>query len=140
METDEKTLQRLSTLALTLRYKRDAEVMKEEDENLYHALLDSSVRVQVIADKNACEDSLYAICSSLQGTHEKFTDVRTLLGKQFYQARRLTSEERLLSVLFDGIYVGHPEDLLQIRNGHDEEVLYPVKGLGEKMADIIFLE
>jgi len=45
----------------------------------------------------------------------------------------------LLTVLFDGIYIGDPEDLLNYRKDSQAKIWYPTKGLGEKVDGIEFI-
>ena len=47
----------------------------------------------------------------------------------------------LVSVLFDGIYVGEPEDIHNYRiSSGRTSLLYPVKGFGVKIADVKFID
>ena len=39
----------------------------------------------------------------------------------------------------DGVYVGEPEDLYNIRAREPEGVMYPIAGIGTKLADVKFL-
>ena len=45
----------------------------------------------------------------------------------------------ILTLIFYGIYVGDPEDLIIHRKGIKGRILYPTKGLGEKLAEVKFI-
>ena len=139
MELDAEALTRLSTLELEM-YAGKLSALAGEDMKKATRLKQLPVRVKLVAERGVCEDSLYDICSEVEGQHASFHELRMrVIGKL---ARDLNSPSspawNLLPVLFDGIYVGEPEDLLGFRKGRSEP-LYPTKGLGTKLADIEFI-
>jgi len=95
------------------------------------------VEVRMCASRGACDDRLYAICQSVAGSGRTLKAVRQYVVSQLYQIAT-DPDCNLLSVLFTGIYVGEPEDLLNHWRGSDD-IFYPTTGLGKKIADIHFL-
>jgi hypothetical protein len=133
---DAQTLERLSTLELRL-YAGDLGAFGTNDWILRNELTEIPVEVRVIIEDGRCDDALYKLCEQVEGMHETFGKLRE--GITDALAKGLGNAGwNLLSVLFDGIYAGEPEDLLNHRTGG--MILYPVKGLGEKIAEVTFLE
>lgn len=137
MQIDPQALDRLSQLELE-QYAGNLRAIQGDDRTLYEQLFEIPVSVKLTAQKGICDDSLYEICVKAQGGHESFLDLRRTvtkeLGKKFD-----TPGQNLLTISFNGIYVGDPEDLLNHRNGRPEGILYPTRGLGEKLAEVAFI-
>jgi len=133
----QKDLEKLSQLELEL-YAGNLRAFKGEDIKKRAILLNLPVKVEVTAGRGICDDTLYEICLKLRGKHKTFSDLRIKATDYCLQYFRYKIEWNLLSVLFDGIYAGEPEDLLNYRRG-EGEIFYPIKGLGRKIADILYL-
>lgn len=147
MQIDYQTLERLSNLELR-QYTGDLTAIVADDRVLYNELMESPVEVRVTAQRGLCEGGLYEICLSVQGRHKRFVDVRHAVINKY--TRDMKPFEKmvdagkvqspcLLTVLFDGIYVGDSEDLFTYRNGVSGRIWYPTKGLGEKIAEIVWV-
>jgi len=132
-----EVLKRLSMLDLK-RYAGNLNVLKKDDARLYEQLMTSPVNVKVVADKGICEDKLHEICQRSQGKHETFRSLRQKIEDQLFKIQHSLGWN-LLTVSFDGIFVGEPEDLLNHRDGRQEGIMYPIKGLGEKIAEVEFV-
>lgn len=138
MNIDSKTLERLSNLELR-QYAGELNAIVGKDRILFEELNESSVEVVMIAPREICDDRLYDICLSMHKKHEMFFMLRhRILDKLSKKYEELKAH--LLTVLFDGIYVGEPEDLFNYRNGRQTRILYPTKGLGSKLADVTFID
>ena len=147
MEFDK--LEKLSNLELR-KCVRDVNGVSKEDIDLYvelyNKLLKSPVEVNITAQRGLCEDHLYELCLSLQGRYKEFVYSRYKLGELYreFMFKKLSENNNpgpcLVSVLFNGIYIGHYKDLLNYRKGNSEKLLYSTKGLGEKIAEVIFLD
>ena len=135
MEVDNQTLERLSNLTLE-EYAGNLAAFEGDDAETYVKLMESPVEVKVTAQKGTCEDNLYEICLKAQGKYKRFLDLRRKITTELVEEIKGFN---LMSVLFDGIYVGEPEDLLNHRNDSQAEILYPVEGFGEKIAEVIFV-
>ena len=135
METNKQTLERLSNLDLR-QYAGDLKAIQGDDRELYERLMRSPVEVHVTAQRGICDDLLYQILSTIEGTYERFEELRR---EVMFKLPKNSPGWNLLSVLFDGIYVGEPEDLLNHRYNRPEGILYRTRGLGEKVVDITFL-
>ena len=103
---------------------------------IYLRLVNSSVRVRLLDDVDA-DEGLIEICRKLEGRYEAFYMVREKAMEMLAEGKRKIGWN-LLTVLFDGIYIGDPEDIWNLRNG--KKPLYSVDGLGKKIAEINFLE
>jgi len=136
MKFDSQTLERLSLLDLR-QYSGDLTAIGEEDRKLSNWLFELPVVVLATAQREVCEDPLYNICFGAQGEYSHFFNVRQRVMQEL---SRLANGPgwNLLSVLFDGIYVGDPEDLLYHRCGEQKRILHTTKGLGEKLAEVTF--
>lgn len=138
MQVDKEILERLSGLELK-QYAGDLRAIEGEDRILYERLFELPVEVRIVAHVGVCGDRLYQICNKFQGRHRSFEELRHQV------VARLSTEFappgwNRLSVLFDGMYVGEPEDLLNYKQGNREGILNPIKGLGEKIAKITFIQ
>lgn len=133
-----KTLKRLGDLELR-RYAGDLTTIIEEDRALYEKLLRSPIEIKMTAPKGICDDKLYEICSSVVGKHERFSIARIKLINNYAKETGELDKLCLLSMLVNGIYIGHPLDLLNYKNNKPQEIIYPIKGLGQKIAEINFL-
>ncbi len=138
MNPDSQTLERLSNLSLR-QYSGDLAAIRGEDRQLHAQLMESPVEMRVIAQPGVCEEELYEICLQAIGRYPRFIDLRWRITREL-SAKFEPPRWNLLSILFDGIFVGEPEDLLNHRNGNPSGVLYPTKGLGTKIAEVIFLD
>ncbi len=137
MRINDCTLERLSRLELK-RYAGDLRALSGEDLRLYKELMISPVQVKVIIERGICEDAIYEICVKAEGEYNKFKDLRHKIIRELSRNAQAPGWD-LLSVLSDGIYVGEMEDLLNYRYGNQTGILYPTKGLGEKIAQVIFI-
>lgn len=135
---DDETLERLSNLELK-QYAGDLTTIIEEDKALYEKLLRSPIEIKMIAPKGVCDDRLYEICFSVAGYHERFGIARIKLINNYAKETGNPDKFCLLSMLVNGIYVGHPLDLLNHRNNNPQKIIYPIKGVGQKIAEINFL-
>ena len=73
------------------------------------------------------------------GQYGRFLDVRNEVHRDFMEsAHPQLCPVAPVSILVSGIFVGEPEDLLNFRKNRGT-IMYPTKGLGEKLADIRFL-
>lgn len=137
MTTDSQTLERLSNLELC-QYAGDLGAIQEEDRGLYEKLTESPVEVVVTGGSGVCDDWLYEICLGVEGQYDTFLEVRKIVQDEL---RGVVGGPgwNLLTVSFNGIYVGEPEDLLNYRNGRTKSILYQTTGIGKKVADITFL-
>lgn len=144
---DKGTLERLSNLELR-QYAGNLNAISGEDATIYDMLVESPIKIKVTAQRGICEDELYDICLSLEGRHDRFIDVRHAIIESYIkkispmQKMRDTGVAQspcLLSMLFDGIYVGDSEDLLNYRNNNQAGILYNTKGLGAKLAEVTFI-
>ena len=139
MRIDRKTLERLAYLDLKL-YAGDLGAFIKEDYELREALMVSPVEVKLISARDICDDSLYTVVERFVGRYEKFQDLRYGLTKELIATLPVPAGYNLLTSLFNGIYIGDPEDVLNFRLQRGDKIMYPVKGLGEKLADVIFLD
>ncbi|MDI6721437.1 MAG: hypothetical protein QMD85_03535 [Candidatus Aenigmarchaeota archaeon] len=147
MKIDRQGLARLSNLELR-QYAGDLNAISGADRRMYNELMESLAEMRLTADRGLCDDGLYEICASAQGWYEKFEDLRrAIVGRYTKDANPFqkmadtgtVQSPCLLSVLFDGVYVGDMEDLLNYRDGTPSGIFYPVQGLGEKIAEVEFL-
>ena len=137
MQIDPKTLDRLSQLDLE-QYAGNFRAIQRNDNVLYNQLFEIPVNVRLTASRGVCENCLYDICVEAQGNHESFRDLRRKIDSSL--AKRLESPRwQLLTVSFNGVYIGNPEDLLNFRKSRSEGIIYPTKGLGEKLAEVTFI-
>lgn len=127
MVIDDDTLARLSLLDL---YQYAGDLILGENRKLYDELLELPVEVRVTAQRGICEGIFYEICLNAQGKYRRFGDLK----------KRIVQRSNLLSVLFNGIYIGEPKDLLNLRRGNQARILHPMEGLGQKIADLKFLK
>jgi hypothetical protein len=129
-------LERLSGLQLR-EYAGDMYALTGADRRLYEKLIQVPIEVKVIAERGVCEDRLYDICLRAGGRWT-FVELRRYVMQELSRTHDVSENSGwiLLSVLFDGIYVGDPEDLQHHRNGNKSKILYPIKGLGEKLAEV----
>lgn len=132
-----RTLAAMSKLLLEF-YSGNLYAFGVSSRRLNEQLKKQPVEVSVIAEKGACENELYHICKEAEGKYEKFSDLTRKITEALAKGE-VRPSWNLLSVLFDGIYVGEPEDLRNYRNGETASIIYPTKGLGEKIARIKFL-
>ena len=138
MGINRETLERLSNLELR-QYAGDLHAIIGKNRKLWTELSNAPVDVKMAASRGICEDKLYDICLSVQRKHETFS----MLRHRIMEALSKKSETlgfNLLTVLFDGIYVGEPEDLFHYRNNLSGRILYPTKGLGSKLAEVTFID
>lgn len=138
MQIDSKELRRLSNLEIS-RYAGQLDAIRGKDEILVGLLAETPVEVVMVAEEGVCNGTLYNICKRRTGRHKSFALLRgEVIGEL---AQRFEPPcWNLLSVLFDGIYVGEPEDLYNLRAGEPQGVIYNLKGLGTKLADVKFLK
>ena len=135
MEITPSTLAVVSNLELR-RYAGDLEAIDEYHQTLLNELSQLPVRVEITAPRGICEDELYGLVLRTHASYQRFSDLRIEVCDNSLNSRAII----MLSVLFDGIYVGEPEDLLHFRRGERREIMYPTKGLGAKLADVRFIE
>ena len=108
MDLNEELLQKLSDLELEL-YSANISDLGELD-YLRENLLNTPVEMKVTAEKGICEDQLYDICLKYQGEHDSLATLRLSIANEL--ANQFAPPGwNMLSVLFDGVYVGDPEDL-----------------------------
>jgi len=141
---DKKLLEKLGNLELEC-YAGVLSALRGYEE-VYHRLFKEPVEVKVVAPREACDERLYEICLRAQGKHDKFMDLRhKVVGELGGMAQ--DPGWNFLTVSFDGLYIGEPEDLVRHRADADVKTLnpqifmplYPVKGLGIKAAEVTFL-
>ncbi len=137
MPVDTEALDRLSQLELE-QYAGNLRAIQGEDRNIYERLFELPVIVKVIAERGTCEDELYDICVRAERNYVRFLDLRRDITRELAE-KFDTPGQNLLTVLFNGIYVGESEDLLNFRKSRPEGIIYPTKGLGEKLAEITFI-
>jgi hypothetical protein len=131
-----ETLKRLSNLDL-IKYAGDLKAIKGQDAILYDELMNTPVEAKVIAKEGICEDVLYKICLDAQMNYEGFKNLRHNIINKLSKSEQLTAgTKNLLTVLFNGVYIGEPEDILNYRKGG--ATLYPTKGLGKRIMDVQF--
>lgn len=133
-----ETLERLSNLDLQ-QYAGNLEALRETDRLIYERLMHSPVEVKVTAQREGVDRGLYEACLELQGSCVKFEELRRKAMMMLSRRSHSPVGWNLLSVLFNGIYIGDPEDLLNYRTGRQEGILYPVEGLGKKVAEVRFV-
>ena len=132
-------LRKLDALGLK-EYAGDTAALHGEERKTYDALMKTPVDVRLIAEEGVCHDSLYRICRDAEGIYISFGALRRHVDSQLTAERRYYMLNwRMLSVLFGGIYVGDPEDLLNHRAGIERGILYPTRGLGKKVSHVRFL-
>jgi len=145
---------RLGQLELE-EYAGNLGAFSSEDKTIHEQLMRMPVEMRRIPLKKECDGSLVALCSELAGKYESLIDLRIKIIEA-YTTRRKPLEKMqtlgamqspcLFAILVDGLYLGDPEDILnkrkQIANGSmtPPEIWYPIQGLGEKIAEIIFSE
>lgn len=133
----DEALQTMSKLLLKF-YSGNLSAFEGSCGKVVEQLRKRPIEVKVIAKKGVCEDRLYEICQAAQGKYEKFSDLTGKITEALAKGSA-RPDWNLLSVLFDGIYIGEPEDLLNYRSSELDGVIYPTKGLGEKISQIKFL-
>ena len=138
MEIETQTLSRLSHLELR-QYAGELNAIAGEDTRLFGSLLSSPVEVTVAAEKGICDDRFYEICLKSQGKYGKFVDVRHKVTQDLSAQSTNPNCWNLLTVLFDGVYVGDPEDVLYWRENQKKKILFPIQGLGKKVAEVKFV-
>ncbi len=137
MPIDVRELRRLSNLELS-KYAGELDALEGDDEMLVAILACSPLETKVVADKGICDAKLYKIGLQVQGEYETFAELRRKVMDKLSQTFQPPAWN-LLSVLFDGIYIGEPEDLYNFRAGESQGIIYHIKGLGTKLADVRFL-
>ena len=136
MNISHQELERLDNLELR-QYAGDLDAIIGDDKKLYDQLMQSPVELMMTAPKGICENELFDICLSAQGRYSTFGELRRHIMQKLFTISK-NPGFNLLSVLFDGIYAGEPEDLLNYRNNRPQGIFYPIQGLGEKLADVKF--
>ena len=130
-------VQKLGMFDLRL-YAGDLTALQGEEARMHEALMMHPVVVRVTASPGVCDADLYDIVKEVEGRHDRFEIVRqTVMGRLAKDSEK-GSGWNLLAVLFEGIYVADPEDLLNRRLGREYAILHRVKGFGEKVAEIDF--
>ncbi|MDD5193048.1 MAG: hypothetical protein PHF67_00520 [Candidatus Nanoarchaeia archaeon] len=137
MKIEPKELRRLSNLELSIF---SGENLALEEWDLIHAraLYQTPVEVTMIAEEGICDRGLYRLCLYFEGEHDTFAGLRVDISERLAQTFQPPNWMKL-TVIFDGIYVGNPEDIYNSRAGQPELIQCPMKGLGTKLADITFL-
>ena len=140
MAVGNETIAKLSELSLEEYDGNLDAVLKQGDKKTYENLMYSPVRITLNRQGDICEGRLYEIVASMSGEHTTFEHVRREMDNRLLQKlERIPSDWRLITVLFEGIYIGDPQDLLNHRLNNGEAISYPIKGFGEKIASIEFL-
>jgi len=138
---DASTLDRLNNLELE-QYAGNLNAFTKEDLIMRERLAATPIDVKMIEPRGVCDDELYDICSPFEGRQETFASLRQgIVDRLRREIEPILPffQWNLLTVLFDGVYVGEPEDLLDYRKGNEQGILPPIEGLGKKIADIKFL-
>jgi len=147
---DAKTLRDLSALQLDV-YAGNIGKIFGEDGIIEKKLTETPVRAKVIAQEKDCDAGLYRVGLEIQGEYKSFKELRRAVVRHLQQLPSvpgsrvpglnipISPEWNLISVLFDGIYIGEPEDLLNHWTGTGN-IFTDIKGLGEKLAEIEFLK
>ena len=137
MDFSEANLRRLSNLEIS-RYAGELDSIQGEDGRLVELLARTPVEMTMIAESGVCDEKLYEICRKKVGRHDSFALLREKIVCDL--AERLEPPAwNLLSVLLDGIYVGDPEDVYNLRSGEPNQVMYNLKGIGTKLAEVRFV-
>lgn len=147
MQIDQATIDCLSDLELELYTGNSFDGIKKEREirNKLHRL---PVRIKVNLGESFCDDLLYRICKGLAS--REFTTIQELKGRLGSLSMSVIPQldtsnwvqkiaPTLFTTLFNGVYVGEPEDVYNHRKGNKSKIWHPVKGLGLKIAEIEFL-
>jgi len=110
METNPEVLRRLDDLELQ-RYAGEIKTFPDREESLYQELMMSPVKVKVTAPIEVCAARFYQFCLNVQGEYDDFKQVRLKVSQESMQE----FDRMALSVLFEGIYEGDPEDVMCVR-------------------------
>jgi hypothetical protein len=103
-------------------------------QKLMNNLYTLPVNVNVVADTESFDPDLHLVLLDLKSLYPTYVDLRRDVSDRCLNAFKVD----MLSVLYDGIYAGNPEDLYNFREGNNTEIEHPVEGLGLKLADINF--
>jgi hypothetical protein len=136
MNINPKTLEKLSAVTL-LSYAGIPSALSLDERRIMNLLSKVPVVVNPLEFVEGFDNELYNIAFGLQGRHDNLMDLRASADHALMD-RYPGPGFRRLSILFDGIYLGEPEDLLNFRKGNPREVMYEIRGLGSKVSDIIF--
>ncbi len=136
---DGEKLRKLSMIDLQA-YAGDTVAQKicRKDQLFFHLRFNVPVQLKPIINISDCDAGLYNICVGLKNEYTNFDSVRKAVEEGLGKVVQDIPFDRL-TVLFEGIFIGNPEDVLDQRTGKSE-VMYPMKGLGTKAVEVKFLE
>ena len=136
MITDEDTIKRISELALQV-HAGNLQALAGRDLEIYCRLSKLPVSVKITTRKGTCEDLVYDICFKAQGRYESFHYLKGKINGEVADIMNHPTA-RLLTVLPDGIFVGEARDLKDFRRDPKAKLVYPIVGVGEKLAEVWF--
>lgn len=134
MPVDTDVLEDLSREELEV-YSGNSSARTPESRKRWESLMCSPVRMKVCAGRDECDENLWDLCLRMQGRHEQFMDLRVKINDELMKRY----PQFMLTVVFDGVYIGEPEDLRNLRAENGQRVMYEVKGFGRKVGDIEFV-
>lgn len=136
---DAERIKFLSDLDLAI-YAGEVDAITPRNIRLTSEPMNAPGEVRIVAEQGVCEEKLYRIISELTGRHEKFIYLkRAVVNSLMKQAAG--PGWNFISVLFDGIYIGEPEDVYNHRKSSgNSSPVYFVRGFGVKIADVEFID
>jgi len=144
MQITRELLDKLSYLHLK-EYAKQIDKLDRVMELFNSALMNRSVNVKKVMPIDYCDRGLYGLALEAQrdGPFMNFAEMRTFFhtGLSRVYAEPLPSPLPpyiRLSILPNGIWVGQPDDLLAYLEERREDIKHNEKGLGKKLAEVIF--
>jgi hypothetical protein len=139
------SLSQLAVLnALQLEYYAgNTNLGSREEWALYHQLHSEPVQVETVTPTPLYAPLLKGIVSEIakKSRYSSFKELKL----DVFQRTSLIINNPLdlgssLTVLFGGIYIGDPEDVRNFFHNPESSSLYPVKGLGSKVINVVFID
>ena len=139
MNVDLSILRRLNALELE-SYAGKEPLITQEDLELREQLYQLPTKLTLVQPSPEYPLELKRIVTTYaeQDRHEKFIRMREKIMRDLME--KTSTPSNLLTVLFGGIYVGEPEDFRNYILNSQSELLYPVQGFGQKVANIEFIQ
>ncbi len=138
-----RSLQELSQLELECYAgKTDARDVAASAE--HRLVMEKPATMRVTAKPDVVPEAIYEICKRLEGSYTSLLALRNAVFVT-YMEQCLSLEDPTprspvgITVLPDGVYAGDPEDIYYQREQEENflgRIRYPIKGLGEKIAEV----
>ncbi|MBI3334088.1 hypothetical protein HYZ97_01250 [Candidatus Pacearchaeota archaeon] len=92
-----------------------------------------------LAESIGIDSRLVKLIRANQGIHSSYDKLKCKLNVKLMDLFPGPGFTRL-TMLYNGVYVGEPEDFLAYLEDRSEDILYPLEGLGKKVGDVVFID